>query len=113
MNAKLLHEAQYLLVVHPYAVILPQEQLELPVAVLSFVAFVNCSDESLCLGIPVVLLPLQICVVAASRNTKVLTKFGYSSYFRCLLDELEALFLTSCIQISKHFFSMAFSRFNY
>ncbi|MMZ63636.1 hypothetical protein D1872_259030 [compost metagenome] len=112
LKAELLHETQYLLVIHPYAVILPQEQLELPVAIFSFVAMVHLANESHGLDIPIVLLSLQVYVVTTSRNTRKLAQLCYLAWIRCLFDKLESLFLTSCIQIFKHFFSIAFSRFN-
>ncbi|MGG4531384.1 hypothetical protein [Aneurinibacillus migulanus] len=107
-----MHETQYLLVIHPYAVILPQEQLELPVAIFSFVAMVHLANESHGLDIPIVLLSLQVYVVTTSRNTRKLAQLCYLAWIRCLFDKLESLFLTSRIQIFKHFFSIAFSRFN-
>lgn len=112
LKTELLHKAQYLLVIHPYTFILPQEQLDLPVAIPSFVAFIHRADESFSLGVSIVVLPLQICVVTTSRDAKELAVFSYLADVCCLFNELEALFFPSCIQISKHFFSIVFSRFN-
>lgn len=112
LKTELLHKAKHLLVVHPHTFILPQEQLDLPVAIPSFVAFIHRVDESFSLGVSIVVLPLQICVVTTSRDAKELAIFSYLPEVRCLFDELETLFFPSRIQISKHFFSIAFSRFN-
>ncbi|MBY0160987.1 hypothetical protein H0178_35325 [Cytobacillus firmus] len=44
--------------IHPHTVILPQEQLDLSVTILSFVAFVYSADQPFVFGIPVVLFTL-------------------------------------------------------
>lgn len=75
----------------------------LPVAIPSFVAFIHRVDESFSLGVSVVVLPLQICVVTTSRDAKELAVISYLADVRCLFNELETLFFPSRIQISKHF----------
>ncbi|KIV58145.1 hypothetical protein TS65_07415, partial [Aneurinibacillus migulanus] len=100
---ELLHETQYLLVIHPYAVILPQEQLELPVAIFSFVAMVHLANESHGLDIPIVLLSLQVYVVTTSRNTRKLHSGATWPGFAACSISLNRSFLPPASRFSNTF----------
>ncbi|KKO54000.1 hypothetical protein XI25_07625 [Paenibacillus sp. DMB20] len=65
-----MHQAQYFLVVHPYAIILLQEQLDLAVAVFPFVARIHLTNEQCSFLVPVHMFALQIGVISATRDLK-------------------------------------------